>query len=127
MIVIDTHVWIWWASDPEKLSRRAAQEIRRAKQIGVCAISCWEFTTALSKGRITVDREPLAWLLEALALPSVELLPLSPAVAARANQLGSFHGDPADRMIVATTLLESATLITKDTKIHDYPAIRCVW
>jgi len=65
---------------------------------------------------------------QALALPKVELLPLTPAVAVKATQLGNnFHGDPADRIIAATSILESAALITKDSRIRDYAAVTTVW
>lgn len=128
MTVFDTHAWIWWVSDPENLSKAAQKEIRAARAIGVSAISCWEFATAVAKGRLTVDRSPLEWIEQALALPRVELLPLSPAVSVRATQLGGgFHGDPADRIIVATALLESAVLVTKDAKIRDYAPVRALW
>lgn len=70
----------------------------------------------------------MSWLEQALAQPRVELIPLSPAICVKATQLGrGFPGDPADRVIVATAILESARLITKDEKIRDYPAIDCAW
>jgi PIN domain nuclease of toxin-antitoxin system len=65
---------------------------------------------------------------EALALPRVELLPLSPAVAVMAAGLDrSFHADPADRILVATTVLESARLVTKDRKIREHLEEDAVW
>ena len=83
---------------------------------------------AEARGRIELDRPPLAWLEEALALPRVELVPLTPAVAVRASRLGrDFPGDPADRVIVATALLESAVLVTRDSRIRDYPGVETVW
>lgn len=128
MTVLDTHAWLWWVSKDAKLGRAAAAEIRRARRIGVCAISCLEVATAVAKGRIQLDRDPLAWMQQALALERVELLPVSPAIAVQATQLGrEFHGDPADRLIVATALLEAATLVTKDDRIRSYPAVTTVW
>jgi PIN domain nuclease of toxin-antitoxin system len=65
---------------------------------------------------------------QALALPKVELLPLTPAVAIKATQLGNdFRGDPADRIIAATSILESAVLITKDSRIREYAAVNTIW
>jgi PIN domain nuclease of toxin-antitoxin system len=111
-----------------KLSRPADKAIRSAKQIGICAISCLEVATAVAKGRIQLDRDPLAWMQQALALDRVELLPISPAIAVQATQLGrEFHGDPADRLIVASAILEAAVLVTKDDGIRRYPAVTTVW
>ena len=88
MIVLDTHAWLWWVSDPSRLSRAAHRRIRTATQIGISAISCLEVATAVTKGRITLDREVLDWLEQALSLPKVELLPLTPLIAVKATQLG---------------------------------------
>ena len=83
---------------------------------------------AEARGRIELDRPPLVWLEEALALPRVELVPVTPAVAVRASRLGrDFPGDPADPVIVATALLESAGLVTRDSRIRDYPGVETVW
>lgn len=128
MTVLDTHSWLWWVSNDANLSRAAAKEIRAAKRIGVCAISCLEVATAVAKGRVQLDRDPLVWMQQALALDRVELLPISPSIAVQATQLGrEFHGDPADRLIVATAILETATLVTKDERIRAYPAVTTVW
>ena len=128
MILLDTHAWIWWASDPERLSKPAAHALRSAKAVGISAISCWEVATLVAKCRIRLDRDPLEWIEQGLALPNVQLLPLTPAISVRSTQLGRmFHGDPCDRILVATALLESATLVTKDEQIRKYPAIQTVW
>lgn len=128
MILLDTHAWLWWVADPSKLSRKAYAEIKRADRIGISAISCLEVATAAAKGRISIDRGVLDWLEQALAQPAVELLPLTPAISVKATQLGAaFHGDPADRIIVATALLEAAVLVTKDARILNYAAVPTIW
>ena len=127
MIVLDTHTWIWWASEPARLGRRGRAAIEAADRIGVPAVCQFEVTAAISRGRITLDRAPLEWIEQALALPRVELLPLTAAVAVKATQLGSFHGDPADRLIVATAVLAAATLVTKDRNIRAYGPVSSLW
>jgi PIN domain nuclease of toxin-antitoxin system len=126
--MLDTHVWLWWVSDPSRLSRAAHRSIRTATQIGIPAISCLELATAVAKGLITLDREVLDWLEQALALPRAELLPLTPLIAVKATQLGNdFPGDPADRVIAATSLVESAPLVTKDSEVHASGAVTVIW
>lgn len=127
VIVLDTHAWLWWVSSPGHIGRKAVQRIESADRIGVAAISCLEVAAAVATGRISLDRSPLDWLRQALALQRVELLPLTPAVAVKATQLGSFHGDPADRLIAATAILESAALVTKDRRLRAYPPLETVW
>ncbi len=128
LILLDTHAWLWWVSEPSLLSRFAAKAIEGADVIGVSAISCFEVATAVSKARISLDRDILEWIEEALAFPHVELVALSPRIALKATQLGrQFHGDPADRLIVATAIMESASLVTKDLRIRKYPGVVLIW
>jgi PIN domain nuclease of toxin-antitoxin system len=127
VIVLDTHAWLWWLSDPDRLGRAALKRIQGSEPIGVAAVSCFEVAAAVAKGRIALDRGTLEWLQQALSAPRVELLPLTPAVAVKATKLGRFHGDPADRLIVATAILESAVLVTKDQRIRKYEAVSTIW
>lgn len=127
MIVLDTHAWLWWVSEPARLGRKAEEAIASAHVIGVPAICCFEVAAAVSRGRVVLDREVGAWLDAALALPKTELLPLTPRVAVRAAALQSFHGDPADRLIVATALIESCPIATRDRLIRRYKAVSSIW
>lgn len=127
-VVLDTHAWLWWVSRPEELGPRAASRIAGARRIGVSAVSCLEVAVAAARGRITLDRAPLDWLEQALALPRVELISLTPRIAVAASQLGrDFPGDPADRVIVATAQLEGAILLTKDKRIRACPGVTAEW
>lgn len=128
MIVLDTHAWIWWAAGSRELSAPARHAIDGADGIGICAISLWEVSMLVAKGRLEFDRDPLEWMKQALALPRVELLPLTPDVAVEAAALGTeFHGDPADRLVVATALDQAARLITRDLRIRRSGVVRTVW
>ena len=126
MIVLDTHAWIWSTSDPDRLSRRAAKEIQRSRRVGLSAISLWELAVLVRKKRLTLDRDLLEWSEHALEDPKLELLPLTPAVAALGSEL-EIHGDPGDRIIAATALLTGAALVTKDAQLRGYGALKTVW
>lgn len=128
MVVLDTHAWIWWCTTPERLSTAARQACERADVRLVPAISAWEVGMLVAKGRLGLDRDVSSWVDEALSLPGVQLAPLSPRIALRASALpGELHGDPADRMVVATAQEYACALITKDDLILRYPHVRAVW
>jgi PIN domain nuclease of toxin-antitoxin system len=128
LIVLDTHAWIWWVSEPERLSSTARQSIAAAKRIGIPAICCWEFATLVSKRRIVIDRNPKDWLEDALSLPGVELIPINPGIAVAAAELGGrFPGDPADRLIVASAKIMGGLLVTKDERLLKLQAIASIW
>lgn len=128
MIVLDTHAWIWTAAAPEKLSPAARRAIDEADRIGVCPISCWEIGALTRKGRLALDRDVLLWVKQALALPRLELIPISPQIGVAAAQLGpEFPGDSADRLIFATAMIGKAVLVTKDARLSRAKPVECVW
>lgn len=128
MILLDTHAWLWWVSDPAQLGKKSRQAIDGAQRLGVSAISAFEVAALVAKRRISLDRDVLDWIEQSLADPRLDLVSISPAISVRATRLGAgFHGDPADRLIVATAIAESAVLVTKDQQIRDYAAVSTVW
>lgn len=128
MIVLDTHAWLWWAAESKKLSRPARRLIDSSPRVGIAPISCWEIAMLVERRRVTLDRPTLTWLRQALSLPGVELLELSPDVAVSAAGLdGKLHDDPADRLIVATALRHGAKLVTRDERIQESGLVDTVW
>lgn len=128
MIVLDTHVLLWWLSEPKKLSKPAARALKNAKAVGVPAINTWEVAMLVAKGRIELDRPALEWLHAALQEPRIELIPLTPAIAVQSTRLGAgFHGDPADAMIVATAMVAGAPLLSRDERILGFGGVEAIW
>ena len=128
LIVLDTHVWIWWVDHAGRLSATAKRAIDHASRIGISAISLWEVGSLTERGRIRTSRSTLEWLEAGLSLPRVELLPLTPAIAATAARIGgAISGDPADRLIAATSLEMKAPLVTKDQRLHGLPQLEVIW
>ena len=128
MILLDTHVWVWWAAEPKRLSRRARKAIEDADEIGISAISPWEVAMLVSKGRLELDRDTLLWVRQALALPKVTLVPLSPEIAVASTTLGPrFPVDPADRILAASALSLRAALVTRDRRLRSVSALQTVW
>ena len=128
MIVLDTHVWIWYATEDRRLSRRAKAQIGRAKSLGVHPVSCWEVAMLSYSKRLRLNVDVAAWVDQALARPNIELLLFSPAAAVRAAGLGgAFPGDPADRFIVGTALEMGVPLVTKDERIAEWGQVETIW
>lgn len=126
-LLLDTHVWIWLLGGVgERLNGDVVEIIEHAAVAGsvhVSIISVWELAMLDAKGRIRIAKDCLAFVTEALAKPGLRLLPLTPDIAVASARLpGSFHGDPADRMLVASARLNNMTLVTKDKRIADYGA-----
>jgi PIN domain nuclease of toxin-antitoxin system len=128
VIVLDTHAWIFLADDPKRLGRAARRVIAKAERIGVAAVSLWELVLLVEKRRLALDREIAPWMHHALDDPRLEILPLTPAVVAAAHQLrGALDGDPGDRLITATALVEGAKLVTRDMRITESGIVPVVW
>ena len=128
MIVLDTHTWLWYATESDKLSKQAKNKVNRADALGVHPVSCWEMAMLSSSGRIKLNVDITRWIGHALERPKIELLPFTPGAAIRAAGLGgSFPGDPADRFIVATALELGAPLVTKDQRIMDWGHVQTIW
>lgn len=131
MIVIDTHVWLWWVSDPDQLSDQARQAVDGAAQrheLFVSTISAWEVAMLVEKGRLTLALDVRDWIARSEALPFLTFVPLTNAIAVEAVRLPDFpHADPADRIIAATALSLGAALVSKDEKLRGYLPLRTVW
>jgi PIN domain nuclease of toxin-antitoxin system len=127
VIVLDTHIWIWWVHGASQLSAEQAQVLQEheASGIGVSAISCWEVAKLVEYKRLTLPCPVAEWLDQALAYPGVRLLELSPQIAVESTQLpGEFHRDPADQIIVATARVLGCPLVSSDEKILAYPHVQ---
>ena len=127
LLILDTHIWIWAINgEITRLSTEGLEAIEIASknnQLGVSAISVWEVGMLESKGRIQCRKVCLDWVRDALSAPGLRLLPLTPEIAIESSRLpGELHGDPADRILVATSRIMKATLVTKDRKLIEYAA-----
>jgi len=129
MILLDTHVLVWAADGPDRLSRTAASEIRRARRDGglaISAMSLWELAFLLTRGRIqmygTVESSMR------LLTEDVTVIPITPEIAILAALFpNDYPGDSGDRLIGATARAEGLTLITHDERIRKSPLIKTVW
>jgi len=129
MTLLDTHVLLWMASDDKRLSKRAHEAIRKARQhsgIAVAAITLWEIAWLAHHQRIVVVGSVEAFVRETVA--QVILRPVTVEVAVLAARLPeSFPRDPADRLIAATAMVEGAALVTADMRIRRSKVVETLW
>ena len=124
-LLLDTHVWIWFVTgEAKRFERRALRAIERACQQGACwvsVISVWELGMLAAKARLTLSLPAEEWTKRALDTPGMSLAPLTREAAVESSFLpGQFHGDPADRLLVATARHLRARLATADEKMLNY-------
>lgn len=127
MIVLDTHIWVWWLHDAPELAANYRAEVERHEPsgLGVSVISCWEIAKLVELGRLVLPLPVEMWLQKALAEPGIRLLPLTPRIAVESTRLPQpFHRDPADQIIVATARIYSCPLVTVDSRIRAYPHVQ---
>jgi PIN domain nuclease of toxin-antitoxin system len=128
VIVLDTHAWVWYASEDAQLSKRAKARINRAEALGVHPVSCWEVAMLANAGRLKLSVDLTRWIGHALERPKIQLLSFTPAAAIRAAGLGgSFPGDPADRFIVGTALELGVPVVTRDQRIAGWAKVETIW
>ncbi len=123
MILLDTHIWIWWVQDIDRLSNRQIEILSSNERtgLGVSIISCWEIAKLVEKNRLDLSLPTKEWFDTAINYPGIKLLELTPAIALESTQLpGQFHKDPADQIIVATSRIYHIDLLTADKKIIKY-------
>ncbi|NJL51295.1 MAG: type II toxin-antitoxin system VapC family toxin [Hydrococcus sp. SU_1_0] len=125
-ILLDTHTWIWLFQGSQELSKDVIVKINQAGSNGkvfIAAISVWELSMLVAKGRVTLSKSIYQMGQKiVLSQPGSKILSLlTPAIAIESSFLpAQFHGDPADRIIVATARLNNLILLTRDRKILQY-------
>lgn len=131
LLLLDTHCWLWAQLGLiQKLSRAALEAIRSAESDGnlrVSVISIWELAMLEQHGRIALPMNVRTWVEQALSKPGITVAQLTPEIMIESVHLpGELHGDPADRMLVATARVQGATLLTKDEQLIRYSRQRHV-
>jgi PIN domain nuclease of toxin-antitoxin system len=127
MILLDTHILVWYVNDDDRLPKELRKRISNEKESGlaISAITVWETAMLADRKRIALNTSVQDWISTVLELPYTELIPLSPEISIEAIHLPDpFHKDPADRFIVATSRILDITLVTLDGDILKYPHVK---
>jgi PIN domain nuclease of toxin-antitoxin system len=132
LILLDTHILIWWVSgDRGQLSTSALAAIATELQGGrifVSSISAWEVAMLVGHGRLALALDVTAWLAVVEEVEALKFVSIDNEIGVKAVELpGEFHKDPADRIIVATARKLGVAVVTADEKIRAYPHVRTIW
>ncbi len=129
-LLLDTHVWLWLALDPARLSGTARSALDSSEhRLHLSVVSTWEVMVLARKGRIELSMPAEQWVRRALAGAPLTVLPLDLDVAIRSETLAQLdhHRDPADRWLIATAAVHELTLVTADGRIRAYPHVSTLW
>jgi PIN domain nuclease of toxin-antitoxin system len=130
LIVLDTHVLIYDALTPVRLSARARKAVDHGyaeRELACCDISLWEIAMLIARGRLDPAMDARQFLDDIVAARYVRVLPITAEIAVLSQSDMFLHGDPADRLIAATAMLQRATLITSDSALRKLKGVTTIW
>ena len=140
MIILDTHIWVWWVEQlaqlrPSQIAAILTQENDDAGVIGICATTLWEIAMLVQRGRIQLGADLADWFENALAYPRLHIIGLTPAIAVQSTRLPGNSQlprdeqirDPSDQIIVATAMVNNCPLVTSDGKIVAYINVQTIY
>lgn len=123
-LILDTHIWIWWVKQDRQLSPAIARRLEETQAgLAISSISIYEAVLQIRRGRLEIDLPLQKWLHAATVETGVEILALNAEIAAKAAALPLHHGDPLDRMIIATALHHDAEIVSADSQFPRYEAL----
>ena len=124
-VLLDTSVWVWFLEgDERRLSKKSVEFLKQREQTGelvVSDLSFWEVANKSAKGKLSLSIDSALWLEDAGNYTSITYAPIERTALIQSTRLsGSPPSDPMDRILIATALLDGATLVTSDAKIIEY-------
>ncbi len=131
MLILDTCALVFDALEPPRLSKKAVAAIAQADDVDTlacCDISLWEIAMLVAKRRLDPGTDAQKFIQLILAARNITVLPITPEIAAKSTQPDFCpHGNPADRIIAASTILHKAKLVTSDHKLTTVSGLQVVW
>lgn len=125
--LLDTHAFLWWITDSDRLSPRARQLIGDGEnEIFFSAASGWEIAIKVGLGRLSLPEDLPSFISRQLAVNAFEVLPVHLGHALRVSLLPDHHRDPFDRLLVAQAQAEGLAILSADSQLKGYP-IEVVW
>ena len=124
-LLLDTHIWLWSALEPDRISRRVARALAsKANELWLSPISVWELTFLHRKGRANTPQDIATWVADSMDELKLIEAPITIEVALAVSMLDFPHGDPGDHFLAASAKIFNLTLVTGDRNLIDLPGMR---
>ncbi|MBA4386725.1 MAG: PIN domain nuclease [Verrucomicrobia bacterium] len=128
MLLLDTHAFVWLASDQDQLPRRSRELIKKhAGELHVSAISALEIAILVKRSKLKLPVAADVFIEKTLAQHGIEEIPVTRDIACLSAALPDIHNDPFDRIMIATAKLRKLTIVSKDRNISRYPNTTVIW
>jgi len=129
MLLLDTHIWVWWVNrNIEMIPPLLLQSLEdRDNRKLVSPVSIYELSVLVKKGRIKIKLDLDDWLDIATEKSGIEVCTITYEIAKKAGSLPAIHGDPIDRLLIATAQFHNLQFATKDQWIRKYPDLNSFW
>ena len=125
-LLLDTHTFLWWDSEPEKLSQHALELCQNPENMLILSVaSIWEMQIKIQLGKLKI-KMPLSELIRQQQENGIGILPVEASHIFAVENLPNHHKDPFDRLLVAQAIVEDAVLVSADPLITQYP-VRVDW
>lgn len=126
-LLLDTHAFIWWASEPDRLPRKILELFEKIENSLILSVaSVWEMQIKMQLGKLDLDM-PIKELIESQQQANaLQILPVELHHVFELTSLPPLHSDPFDRILIAQSNAEGLTIVSKDQKFSDYP-VTIIW
>jgi PIN domain nuclease of toxin-antitoxin system len=125
--LLDTSVWLWTLWDPERIARKAREEIANmSHSVFVSAVTSWEIAIKTAAGKLALPEPPASYVPRRMADQGLRPLAVTHPHALAVFALPPHHRDPFDRLLVAQAQLEDMILVTSDRILEKYP-VEILW
>jgi PIN domain nuclease of toxin-antitoxin system len=119
--IVDTHVWLWWNQEPERLSKPAQDLLENPEnQVCLSAASVWEMAIKHGLGKLRLPQPIRQYVLTRVARDGHLILDITGAHALESSNLPPHHRDPFDRMLIAQARIERIPILTADPMLRKY-------
>jgi PIN domain nuclease of toxin-antitoxin system len=125
-VLLDTHAFLWWVTDDDRLTARARRAIADASEAYLSLASCWEMAIKIGLGRLALSKPLERFVPEQLGLNNLQLLAIDLDDVARVATLPFHHRDPFDRLLAAQALSEELTIVSADPVFKAY-SVKRAW
>ncbi|MGK7878229.1 MAG: type II toxin-antitoxin system VapC family toxin [Xenococcaceae cyanobacterium] len=120
-LLLDTHCWLWWLVEPERLSETAREAITAFdNELWLSVASIWEIGIKVKAGKLKLPQAPENLIPQQMQVDRLLALSITASHALKAAALPLHHKDPFDRMLIAQTQLEKIAILTNDTVFASY-------